>query len=198
MKMSVQYILSKFAKIVSGFGSRCSFSLCTDRVCFKITRLEDQSSVWGAEGFREQLWWANLWNLPRNNTLRGFCFFPVVPSELCAFKRGTSTKWGKLKQNCLKGEAFMAPELRGAKAAAKKVWCPRNSYEISPERVERGWRLIFKEAAKKRAAEVLIMGKTSARLFSWTKSRVWFFPACNRWRMWGVVCLLRITQADFL
>lgn len=55
MKTSVQYILSKFAKIVSGFGSRCSFSLCTDRVCLKITRLEDQSSVRGAEGFREQL-----------------------------------------------------------------------------------------------------------------------------------------------
>lgn len=148
MKMSVQYILSKFAKIVSRFGSRCSFSLCADLVCLKITRMEDWSSVWGAEGFREQLWWANLWNLPGNKPLGVFVTFQLFLPSCVLLKEKQGTKWGKLQQNCIKGEAFMVPELRSAKAIAKKVWCPRNSYEIGPERVKR-LKVNFKRSSKK-------------------------------------------------
>lgn len=61
----------------------------------------------------------------------------------------------------------MAPELGGAKAAARKVWGPRRSCEIAPGRVKRlRANLKIRRKKKKRAAEVLIMGKTSAELFS--------------------------------
>lgn len=59
----------------------------------------------------------------------------------------------------------MAPELRGAKAVSKNVWCPRKSYEIGPERVKR-LKVNLKTRKKKMAAEVLVMWKTSAKLFS--------------------------------
>lgn len=92
----VQYILSKFVKMVSAFRSRYSSSLCTGLVCLKITRLEDLSRVWGAEGFREQVWWAILWNLPRNKTIRVFLSFQLLLPSCVLLKKKQGTKLRKL------------------------------------------------------------------------------------------------------
>lgn len=76
----VQYILSKFAKIVSRFSSRYSSSLCTGFVSLKFTRVEDLNRVWGGSGSSsdEQSSETCPETTPLGFSFLSSCSFPVV------------------------------------------------------------------------------------------------------------------------